>query len=77
MLNTSYLKLTREGGSEVKNPAVNAGDVRHGFDPWVKKILWRRKRQLTLVFLPGKSHGQRDLVGYIHGIGKSWTRLSD
>ena len=27
------------------------------------KILWRRKWQPTLVFLPGKSHGQRNLVG--------------
>ena len=26
-------------------------------------ILWRRKWQLTSVFLPGKSHGQRSLVG--------------
>ena len=34
------------------------------FNPWVRKILWRRKWQLTLVFLPGKSHGQRSLVGY-------------
>ena len=31
---------------------------------WVRKIPWRRKWQLTLVFLPGKSHGQRSLVGY-------------
>ena len=32
----------------------------------------------TLVFLPGKSHGQRSLAGYIvHGITKSRTRLSD
>ena len=34
------------------------------FDPWVEKIPWRRKWQLTPVFLPGKSHGQRNLVGY-------------
>ena len=34
------------------------------FDPWVGKILWRRKWQPTPVFLPGKSHGQRSLVGY-------------
>ena len=34
------------------------------FDPWVGKILWRRKRQPTPVFLPGKSHGQSSLVGY-------------
>ena len=25
---------------------------------------WRRKRQLTPVFLPGKFHGQRSLAGY-------------
>ena len=37
---------------------------RPGFDPWVKKIPWRREWQPTPVFLPGKSHGQRCLVGY-------------
>ena len=37
---------------------------RHGFHPWVRKIPWRRKRQLTSVFLPGKFHGQSSLVGY-------------
>ena len=26
--------------------------------------MWRRKWQPTPVFLPGKSHGQRSLVGY-------------
>ena len=30
----------------------------------VGKIPWRRKWQPTLVFLPGESHGQRNLVGY-------------
>ena len=34
------------------------------FDTWVGKIPWRRKWQPTPVFLPGKSHGQRSLVGY-------------
>ena len=34
------------------------------FDPWVRKIPWRRKWQPTPVFLPGKSHGWRSLVGY-------------
>ena len=37
---------------------------RHGFNPWVGKIPWKRKWQPTWVFLPGKSHGQRSLVGY-------------
>ena len=35
---------------------------RCGFDPWVRKIPWRRKWQSTLAFLPGESHGQRILV---------------
>ena len=37
---------------------------RHGFDPRVGKIPWRSKWQPTLIFLPGKSHGQRNLVGF-------------
>ena len=37
---------------------------RHKFDPWVGKFLWSRKWKPTPVFLPGKFHGQRGLVGY-------------
>ena len=34
------------------------------FDPWVRKILWRRTWQPTPVFLLGKSHRWRRLAGY-------------
>ena len=34
------------------------------FDPWVRKIPWRRKWQPTAIFSPGESHGQRRLAGY-------------
>ena len=34
------------------------------FDSWVRKIPWRRAQQFTPVFLPGKFHEQRSLVGY-------------
>ena len=37
------------------------------FDPWVRKIPWRRKWQPTPIFLPWKSPGQRSLVGYSPG----------
>ena len=37
---------------------------RCGFDPWVRKILCRRKWQPIPVFLPGKFHGQKSLAGY-------------
>ena len=48
------------GGSVVKNLPAR----RQGFDPWVRKIPWRRKWLPIPVLLPGKSHGQRSLVGY-------------
>ena len=35
-----------------------------------RNIPWRRKWQPTPVFLPGKSHGQRSLVGYNNGVTK-------
>ena len=52
----------------VKNAPANAG-VSHRFHPWIGKIAWGRKWQPTLVFLPGKSHGQRNLVGSIQSTG--------
>ena len=53
------------GGTVVKNLLANAGDTRDtGFHPWVRKVSWSRKWQLTPVFLPGKFHAQRILVGY-------------
>ena len=39
------------------------------FDPWVGKILWRRKRQPTPVSLPGESHGQVQTI-QTRGLGK-------
>ena len=48
----------------VKNLPANIRDMRYEFDPWVRKIPWRRAWQPTPVFLPGESHGQRSLVGY-------------
>ena len=48
------------GGSVVKNLPAR----RQGFDPWVRKIPWRRRWQPTPIFLSGKSHGQRRLAGY-------------
>jgi len=51
------------GGTSVKDPPANAGDVRHECKPWVGKSLWRRKWKPTPAFLPGKSNGQRSLPG--------------
>ena len=54
-----YSTLGFPDGLVVKNLPVNAGDNRrHEFDPWARKVPWRK------VFLPGNSSGQRSLVGY-------------
>ena len=49
-------------GSEVKASACNMGDL--GQIPALGRFPWRRKWQPTPVFLPGDSHGPRNLVGY-------------
>ena len=49
------------GVSEVKNPPANAETL-------VLALVWedprKRKWHPTLVFLPGKFHGQKSLAGY-------------
>ena len=46
----------------LKNSPASAGDFKRcGFNPWVRKIPWRRAWQPTPVFLPTESHGQRSL----------------
>ena len=54
------------GGSAGKKFSCNAGQAGDtGSIPRSeRKILWRRRWQLTPGFLPGKSHGQRSLAGY-------------
>ena len=47
----------------VESPPAEARDMRRRFSPWVRKIPRRREWLPTQVFLPGESHGQRNLVG--------------
>ena len=50
---------------------------RLGFNPWVRKVSWRRKWQPTTVFLPGRSHGQRGLGAYSPwGHKRVWHHLA-
>ena len=58
----------------VKNLPANAEDIEiHGFNPWIRKSSWRRERQPSPVFLPGKSHAQRSLWATVHEITESDT----
>ena len=64
-----YIGEHRENNFRKKDLSSSDGRVslqcrRPGFDPWVRKIPWRREWQPTPVFLPGEFHGKRSLVGY-------------
>ena len=53
------------GGTSGKGPSCQSKRYkRFGFNPWIRKIPWRRAWQPTSVLLPGKSHGQRSLMDY-------------
>ena len=68
----------------VKNLPADAGEIRDvgstpelGRCPGDGKMPWRWAWQLTPIFFPGESHGQRSLVGYIvHRVAKSQAQLS-
>ena len=50
------------GGSDSEESICNVGDL--SSVPGLERFPWRRAWQPTPVFLAGKSHGQRSLVGY-------------
>ena len=64
------------GASDNKSVCQCGRHKRCGFNPWAGKIPWSRKWQPTPVFLPGKFHGQRSLVGsspWGHRVGHNWA----
>ena len=53
------------GGTRGKEPTCQFRRCKpRGLDLWVGKIMWRKARQPTPVFLPEESHGQGSLAGY-------------
>ena len=65
--------LTSRGfpsGTSGKEPCCQCRRrTRHGFDPWVRKIPWRRAWPPAPVFLPGEPQGQRS-----HRVAKRQTQ---
>ena len=57
----------------VKNTTANSGEMRHGFDPWVKKIPWKRAWKPTPIFLPGESPWT-EVPGRLQSIGSHRVR---
>ena len=69
----SFLVMGFPGGTGGKESACQCR--RCGFHPWVRKIPCSRKWQSTPVFLPGKSHGQRNLAGLKDLNMTEWLRM--
>ena len=55
-------------GSDGKETACNAPR----FDPWVRKIPWRREWLFTPIFLPGELHGQRSYLLSSYSLFWAW-----
>ena len=77
----NHLWLLHPGGASGKEPAYQCRRHRRlGFNPWVRKIPWRRAWQSTPVFLPGESHGQREPGGLqamgSQRVGHKWSDLA-
>ena len=69
-----YVKARLSG---IKSGHQSRRHKRCRFEPWVGKIPWGSKRQPTPLFLPGKFHGQRSLVGHSlwsQKVGHDWAR---
>ena len=66
----------RGGSSGEEHACQCRKQKRCGFSPWAGRIPHRKKWHHTPVFLPGKFHGKRTLVGYRSWIVKSQTQLS-
>ena len=67
------MSLKSPGSRVSKESACSAGDP--GLIPGLGRS--PGEGNTTLVFLPGKSHGQRSLVGDSPLGHKSWTQLSN
>ena len=66
------------GAASGKEPACQfRKQKRRVFHPWVRKSLWSRKWQPSLVFFPGESHRQRSLVGYSQEGRRVWLNWGD
>ena len=63
------------GGASGKESACQCRrcNRRCKFDPWIRKIPWKRKWQPVAIFFPRESHGQRSLD---HRLAKSHTLLN-
>ena len=69
----TYKQIPSDLGSEVKNlPAIQITlkGRKQGFDPWVRKIIWRGKWQPTPVFCLGNPMDGGAWWVVVHGVAR-------
>ena len=71
-----HLCIKLPGGSDGKESACMQYR-RPVFNPWIRKILWRKEWPAISVFLPGEFHEQRSLVGYSPWGCKEYNMISN
>ena len=59
----------------VKNPPANAEDIEMPVQSLGQKDPLEKEMATHSKFLPGKSHEQRSLAGYVYGAAKCQTRV--
>ena len=69
----------KKGFADSKEPVCQCRRrKRHGFNPWVRMIPWRRAWQPTLVFFPGESHDRGAWQVTVHRVTKAcWKKSID
>ena len=70
ILNLRMAKGYPDGSSGKEFTCQSSRNRRCGFNPWVRKIPWRRAWQSTPIFLPGKSHDRGDWWAIVPGVTK-------
>ena len=81
VFHNQYLTLTIRWHSHKESTCQCRRHKRLDLIPEWGRFPWSKKRQPTPVFLPGKFHEQRSLVGYspwgcMESVTKRWTLLS-
>ena len=70
---TPLIRIKGPAGGSNKEPACWCRrPKKYRFNPWVRKIPWRREWQPTPVFLPRQPHGQ---LAKVHRVAESWASL--
>ena len=71
----AYITMLPDSASGKDSTCQWRRHKRCAYDPWVRKMPWRRAWQPTSVFLPGETHGQGAWKATVHRVTQSQVLL--